>query len=171
MPSIDAFGKKFVVKYIFDDIFFYYGSFCLHPSHCHNAFGQLLKTRVFSKGDWVSKRSSGVWSLPDIYFRCNVVWSCDTIFFLPRKVAFFSFCTLLCQISHVLSNLVDFFWMEKYSPLILWQFDPTFWNISWKLVRVDFFTPMSVKSVRNLRRCHTYILHAFTHYTGWWLIL
>ena len=33
--------------------------------------GELRKPRVFSKGDWVGKRSSGVRSMSDIYFRCS----------------------------------------------------------------------------------------------------
>ena len=68
----------------FDDIF-YSGSFCLHPSHRLNAFGALLKTMVFWKGDWVGKKSSGVRSMPDIYFRCNGCLKLGDDFFFTSK--------------------------------------------------------------------------------------
>ena len=65
--------------------FFYSGQFCLHPSHCRDAFGELLKTRVFSKGDCVGKRSSGVRSMSDIYFRCNGCLKLGEDFFFNLK--------------------------------------------------------------------------------------
>ena len=58
-------------KICFSIALFYSGSFCLHLSHCRDVFGELLKTRVLSKGDWVSERSSEVRSVSDIYFWCN----------------------------------------------------------------------------------------------------
>ena len=69
-------------------------------------------------------------------------------------MAFLSFYALLCQIGHVLSKLLKLFGIGKYYPLNLQQFDTKFWMIGRKLVHVDFFTPMSAKSVHDLRRCH-----------------
>ena len=99
-------GKMFFV----DVVFFYSGSFCLHPLYCRNALGELLKTKVFSKGDWVGERSSGLRSLSDIYFRCNGCLKLEDDF-LHRQIAFLPFCVLSSQISHVLSKLMKLFGM------------------------------------------------------------
>ena len=58
MSSMESFGKK--RKKAFLEDFVYSGWVFLHPSHCRDAFGELLKTSVFSKGDREGKRSSGV---------------------------------------------------------------------------------------------------------------
>ena len=55
---------------VFEDVFLLW-IILLASSHYRSAFGELVKTGVFSKGDWMGKRLSGVRSLSDSYFRCN----------------------------------------------------------------------------------------------------
>ena len=86
--------------------------------------------------------------------------------FCLEKSRFLPFCALLCRISHVLRKLMKLFVMGKDSPLILWQFGPIFWKIRWKLVRVNFFTPMSAKSVHNLRHYRRVISFTLLFYNG-----
>ena len=104
MSSIEMFWQNLVVVHVFWWRIFYSGPFCLYPSHCRNAFGELLQTRVFSKEDWVGKISSEVRSMSDVCVRCNGCLKLgDDFFFTLKNRVFWPFCALFCQISRVLT--------------------------------------------------------------------